>query len=129
MKPVIGLTGSIAAGKSTVANVFGACGAMVIDSDKASHEVLQSEQVKKELVAWWGETILDDDGNVDRKAVAAVVFKNPDELKRLEGVIYPRIEMRRQEKITAAQKDPAVRAIVIDAPKLIEAGLDQICDV
>lgn len=127
-KPVIGLTGSIAAGKSTVAGMFRDLGACIIDSDRVSHEVLQTDEVKAILTGWWGGAILDESGRVDRKAVATRVFGQSEALARLEGVLYPRIGERRRDVLAAAQADPGYSAVVIDAPKLIEAGLHESCD-
>jgi dephospho-CoA kinase len=127
-KPTIGVTGSIGAGKTAVSHFFGEWGGLVIDSDRISHAVLQSPEVKSILLGWWGESILAGDGSVDRRAVADRVFEHPAELARLEGVLYPRINARREVLMGEGEANPAVRAMVIDAPKLIEAGLHRTCD-
>lgn len=127
-KPIIGLAGGIGSGKSSVARVFESLGAAVIDSDRLSHEQLADPVVRERLRQWWGGSLFTPDGAVDRKALAAIVFRDPEALRRLEGLLYPRIERRREELVAGLQRDPRVVAIVIDAPKLFEVGLDRRCD-
>jgi dephospho-CoA kinase len=128
-KPVIGLAGGIGAGKSTVARLLNSLGAGVIDSDTLGHEVLQEPDVVDELRSWWGENVVTPAGNIDRQEVGRVVFADPAELERLEDFLYPRIGRRRDQLIAEYELQPAVRAVVIDAPKLFEAGVDRECDV
>jgi dephospho-CoA kinase len=128
-KPIIGITGGIGAGKSTVAEMLASQGAAVIDSDALAHEELRKAEVIGELRDWWGDRILGPDGMVSRREIGKIVFNAPEELGRLEGLLYPRIHHRRRELVERYEADPAVRAIVLDAPKLYEAGLDKFCDV
>lgn len=128
MKPIIGLTGGIGSGKSTVARILESLGAAVIDSDRLSHDQLADPVVVAALCSWWGEGVRSPGGPADRAAIARIVFEDPVELARLEGLIYPRIERRRVELTAGYNKDPAIRAIVLDAPKLFEAGVDAACD-
>lgn len=127
-KPVIGLVGGIGAGKTSVAQLLQALGAAVIDSDRLAHEELACAEVTNLLRQWWGDSILTPTGEVERKAVGAIVFSNPQELSRLEKLLYPRIETRRQAIMAPLEEDEAVLAIVLDAPKLLEAGLGKACD-
>lgn len=127
-KPIIGLTGGIGSGKSTVASVLASLGAGVIDSDRLNHEQLADPEVVATLCSWWGEGVRSPEGRADRKALARIVFDDPAELTRLEGLVYPRIERRRQELIAAFIADPAVKAIVLDTPKLFEVGMNAECD-
>jgi dephospho-CoA kinase len=128
-KPVIGIAGGIGAGKTQVARLLEALGAAVIDSDELVHEELRDQEVVATLRQWWGDRILTPDGEVDRGAVGAVVFGDAAQLGRLERLLYPRVERRRRELMEAYTEDARVRAIVIDAPKLFEAGVDKVCDV
>jgi dephospho-CoA kinase len=105
-----------------------ALGAAVIDSDVIAHEELREPEVVEELRRWWGDRILGADGGVSRRAIGAIVFNNPAELDRLEKLLYPRIHRRREKLVEGFNRNPAVRAVVLDAPKLYEAGLDSICD-
>lgn len=127
-KPIIGLAGGIGAGKSAVARIFESLGVAVIDSDRLNHEQLADPEVKGILRQWWGESIFTESGEVDRKALADIVFGNSCLLKRLEDLVYPRINRRRDELLAGYQANPAVLAIVMDSPKLFEAGLDGLCD-
>ncbi|KAA0219599.1 MAG: dephospho-CoA kinase [Phycisphaerae bacterium] len=127
-KPIIGIVGTIGAGKSAVAGLLAEFGAGVIDSDAAAHEVLQEEDVRGTLVQWWGPRVCPDGRAVDRSVVASIVFADPEQLRRLEGLLYPRIAERRDAQVARFEQNAAIRAIVLDAPKLIEAGLDNQCD-
>ncbi|MCP3904951.1 MAG: dephospho-CoA kinase [Planctomycetes bacterium] len=125
-RPVIGLTGGIGSGKSTVGRMLIERGCVVSDSDRDGRAALRDETIRDTLVAWWGEAILDDAGEVDRRAVGRIVFVDPDERRRLEALTHPWIERRRLETFGAAGAEKT--AFVIDAPLLIEAGLDRMCD-
>ncbi|RJP36726.1 MAG: dephospho-CoA kinase [Phycisphaerales bacterium] len=126
-KPIIGLVGSIGAGKSTVAAILGSLGAGVIDADREAHRELACPEVAATLARWWGDAVAPG-GVVDRAAVARIVFADAAQLTRLESLLYPRMARRRAEVIERWNADPAVRAIVLDSPKLLEAGLDGECD-
>jgi dephospho-CoA kinase len=127
-KPVIGLVGGIGAGKTSVAQILESLGAAVVDSDRLGHEQLRDPEVIATLREWWGESILLRNGEIDRRAIGAIVFDDAAMLARLERLLYPRIERRRRELMAAHSADPRVKAIVIDAPKLFEAAVDRICD-
>ncbi|MCH8967430.1 MAG: dephospho-CoA kinase, partial [Planctomycetes bacterium] len=127
-KPIIGLTGGIGAGKSTVARILESLGAAVIDFDRLAHEQLRDRSVIETLCDWWGEGILGSDGSVDRQSVAAIVFENPKQLARLEDLLYPRIGRARKDLVASYDCDPSVRAVVLEVPKLFEVGLAETCD-
>ncbi len=127
-KPIIGLCGGIGAGKSRVAAEFDRLGCVVIDSDRLNHEVLEQPQVLAELVRWWGGDVCGPDGKPDRKRIAEIVFSDAQQKGRLERLVYPLIDQRRRAKIHAVQDQPAVKAIVIDSPLLLESNLDRECD-
>jgi dephospho-CoA kinase len=128
-KIVIGLAGGIGAGKSTVARILADLGARVIESDCLNREELNTPEVIETLVAWFGESIRSPDGGIMPQAVADIIFRDPGQRARLEGLLHPRIERRRNQLIDRARRDPDTRAIVLDSPLLFEAGLDRICDV
>lgn len=127
-KPVIGLCGGIGSGKSAVAAEFGRQGCLVVDSDRLSHEVLAGPAVVQELRRWWGDEVVSPDGKPDRGRIARIVFSSADEKRRLEGLLYPLISARRAAMIRAVEEDPAVKAIVLDSPLLLESRLDRHCD-
>lgn len=127
-KPVIGLIGGIGAGKSSVAALFAKHGCAVIDSDALAHDALQTAPVKRELLAWLGEAILEADGSVSRRAVGRIVFGDPVKLERLNALIHPLVHQRRKELMVQYERDPGICAMVWDSPLLLEAGLDRECD-
>ncbi|MCA9295554.1 MAG: dephospho-CoA kinase [Phycisphaerales bacterium] len=124
--PVIGLTGGIGAGKSTVAEMLEGLGCFVVNSDALAHAALRDAEVIATLVSWWGDSILDASGGLDRRAIASIVFAEASERRRLERLVHPWIEARRRELFASAPAD--TRALVIDAPLLLEAGLDRECE-
>jgi dephospho-CoA kinase len=126
-KPVIGIVGGVGAGKSTVAAELGALGCAVIDADAVGHELLGEDEVRQALRQRWGDRVLRPDGSVDRKAVAAIVFSDADELAALNAVMHPRIRRRMERRIAAARIDTAVPAVAVDAAVLFEAGWDKLC--
>jgi dephospho-CoA kinase len=127
-KPIIGIAGGIGAGKSAVASIFAELGAAVVDADRINHEELDSPEVVSALRQWWGSGVVRADGRADRNAIRAIVRENHQELRRLEGLVHPRIARRSNAMIEAFLADPAVRAVVWDAPLLFEVGLAERCD-
>jgi dephospho-CoA kinase len=128
VKPVIGLVGAIGAGKSVAAAAFAGLGGVVIDADRLGHAVLELAEVKSALVERWGERVLRPNGSVDRRAVAEIVFADPAERKALEVVVFPPITALAREQVAAAQADPSIRFVVLDAPTLLEAGWESLVD-
>ena len=124
--PVIGLTGGIGAGKSTVGRILQNLGCVVSDSDRDAAAVLAMPDVREQLEDWWGKEIVAPDGTLDRRAIAARVFEDPRERGRLENLVHPLVHERRRARFAEAPAD--TRAHVIDAPLLFEAGLDEECD-
>ncbi|MCS6864576.1 MAG: dephospho-CoA kinase [Gemmataceae bacterium] len=121
-KPVIGLVGAIGAGKSTVARCFANRGAWVIDADALGHDALRQPEIVAALVQRWGEKIQKADGSLDRRAIARIVFADPQERNVLETIVFPYITAQMQKQIAAAQMNPQVPLIVLDAAVLLEAG-------
>ncbi len=122
---LVGLTGGIATGKSTVAGIFKRCGAAVIDADALAREVVQpGKPAWREIVKVFGKTALNPDRTLNRQALGAKVFGHPAKLRRLEHIIHPRVA-REQRRLTrqAAQKDPDA-VVIYDVPLLFEAGID-----
>lgn len=133
---LIGLTGNIACGKSSVVAMLRELGAHAIDADVVTHALqLPGEPVYQQIVATFGEQILSaPDGPIDRKALGAIVFSDPAELRRLEQIVHPavhgHVEAWLRDVARQAESDAlGVRHVaVIDAIKLIEAGWPAICD-
>jgi len=124
---VLGLTGGIAAGKSTVARMFERLGAVVIDADRIAREVIESPEIRDRIRREWGEEFLDPEGRPDRRRIARRAFQDPASLRQLNSWVHPptlREMERRLEQ--AAETGPPL--IVIDAPLLLEKDLDRWCD-
>jgi len=117
----VGLTGGIGSGKSSVAARLRELGAVVIDSDRLAREVVEpGTGGHAEVVTRFGTGVLAPDGSIDRAALAAKIFGDPEARKALEGIIHPRVRARTAELALAAAPDAVV---VNDVPLLVEAGL------
>lgn len=127
-KPVIGLVGAIGAGKSTAAKCFALRGGHVIDADKLGHEALKQPEIVAALVNRWGDRARKPDGGLDRREIGKIVFADSTERNTLEAVVFPYIEKRTREEIDAAQSNPAVAFVVLDAAVLLEAGWGEMVD-
>ena len=124
---VIGLVGGIGAGKSEVARVFAGLGALVYDADAETRVALRRRDVLESLRAWWGGRVVGADGLVNRAAVASIVFADDAERERLESLIHPLLAAARAEIVERAEREGAP-AVIIDAPLLFEAGIENECD-
>jgi dephospho-CoA kinase len=117
----VGLTGGIGSGKTTVARRLVAHGAVLVDSDVLAREVVAPGTAGlAEVVAAFGEGVLDAAGALDRQALAAVVFGDPAARERLNGIVHPRVRVRSDEMVGAA---PADAVVVQDVPLLVESGM------
>jgi dephospho-CoA kinase len=149
---VIGILGGIASGKSQVTRMLAELGCGILDADRAGHEVLRQDEVKQEIRERWGNGVFDSQGEIDRQAVAQIVFAKtkstetkPNDTKRhlipdqqptdataerrfLEQLTHGRIAelLKRQSDEFAAAGQ--AKAIVLDAALLLEAGWDKLCD-
>jgi len=127
-KPVIGLVGGIGSGKSWVAQRLAEHGGAVFNADDHARAALDEPHVQRRLVEAFGPSVIGDDGQTDRKALADIVFNAPERRQALEAIIHPIVAERREAMVAAAQADPAVRFIVLDVPLLVEVGLHEACD-
>lgn len=125
---VVGLAGGIGSGKSAVARMLGELGAIVSDSDAEARRALQRADVRARLVEMWGREILDEQGEVDRAMVAGIVFSLPEAREKLEQIVHPIVHRARLRQLVRARRERAP-ALVIDAPLLFEAGVDEECDL
>ena len=126
--PIIGLTGGVGCGKSTVAGQFERLGCAVISADELNHDIIGLPKVVRQIQQWWGQRMLDDQGRIDRGAVGRVVFEDESELKKLTDLVHPLVELRERELLERYIAAPTVRAVVLDVPLLIEVGQDKWCD-
>ncbi len=126
---VVGLTGQTGAGKSTVSRLFRARGIEVIDCDQVSRDVVANEKrCLADLALEFSIAILNMDGTLNRKKLAALVFGNPQKLSKLNELIFPHIRTEINERIAALQKQGA-ELVVLDAPTLFESGADADCEL
>lgn len=122
---LIGLTGNIGTGKSTVAAMLAELGAEVIDADRVAHEVMQAGTLAhRRIVEAFGLEVLDPDGEIDRARLGAIVFADPAALMRLEAIVHPATLEAINRRIAAISAD----VVVVEAIKLIESGIADGCD-
>jgi dephospho-CoA kinase len=127
--PVIGLTGGIATGKSTVAGMMEDLGARLIDADAVSREVVAvGEPAWQEIVTAFGAGVLSPDRSVDRRLLGDAVFGRPEALRRLNDIVHPRVIARIEERVRSFRNCPDAPALVVVAPLLIEAGICGLVD-
>ena len=125
---IIGLTGGIACGKSTVSTELRAHGAAIIDADALVHELSQPHQpIYNAYVERFGREIVAADGTLDRAAIARRVFADPAVRAEVEAIAHPIIRRAAEERLRAA-RDENKRAAVLDVPLLFEAGWDALAD-
>ena len=121
---IIGLTGGIASGKSTVSKYLAEKGFNVYDADKMGRDISERKSVQEEIITIFGDKILDKNGNVDRKKLKEIVFENKDKLKKLNGIIHPKV-IDFYKELKEKNTD---EVIIFDVPLLFESGLDKFCD-
>lgn len=128
MTYILGLTGGIASGKSTVSAYLAQNGALIIDADLIARQVVAKKSSGlKQIVAKFGEEILTASGELDRKKLGKLVFSNKELLKALTDITGPLIRAEILREIEAAKK-AQVKLVVLDIPLLFEAGYQTLCD-
>ncbi len=122
----LGLTGGLATGKSTAAEILASLGAEIIDADRIAHQVLEPEgEAYSDVVAYFGRTILTEDGKVDRKKLGRIVFSSPDRRQQLEKLTHPHILAEIERRLEEARESSR---IVLEAPLLFETGLEKLVE-
>lgn len=122
---VVGLTGGIASGKTTVANWLAGFGVPVIDADVLARSlVLPGKPALKEVVVAFGEEVLNDAGQLDRARMRTLVFNNPEKRKQLEEILHPRIRQQMRQRVRAL----AAPYCILSVPLLIESGQQDLVD-
>lgn len=121
---VAGLTGGIASGKTTVARMFAEEGAHVIDIDEISRFVVEPHKPAwQDIVGYFGETLLRDDGTVDRNRLGRIVFADPIKRKKLERMVHPRILKEYEERLRTIIKKNRQAVVIADVPLLMEIDM------
>ena len=121
---IIGLTGGIATGKSTVSKILRDLNIKVIDADKIAHNVLEHEDVINKIQDVFSKNVVNENGKIDRKKLGKIVFEDNKKLKKLESITHPKI----LEIIDYKLKESKDELIVLDAPLLFETSLDDKVD-
>jgi dephospho-CoA kinase len=125
---VIGLTGSIGTGKSEVARLLQALGAVIIDADLVGHQAYKpNTESWREVVRAFGEDILQPSGEIDRRKLGSIVFSDPERLARLNGIMHPRMARMVAEDLERLRRQDTLVAVV-EAALLFEAGWDSLVD-
>ncbi|WP_457644619.1 dephospho-CoA kinase [Persephonella sp.] len=117
----IGLTGSIGTGKSTVGKIFSELGAYVIDADKIVHALLRREDIKEKIRKEFGD-VFDSKGEIDRKKLGSIVFKDPEKKRKLESIIHPEVRKEIKRRIKEIEKKDPEGVVIVEVPLLIETG-------
>ena len=126
---LVGLTGGVATGKTTAANMFKDCGAVLIDADRLAREVVKpGKPAWREIVKAFGKSILKPDGALNRDALAGIVFRRPGKRRLLERIIHPRVARLQAGLTSAAARNNPRAVIVYEVPLLFEAGVDKRVD-
>lgn len=126
---LVGLTGGVATGKSTVAALFKRFGAVVIDADALAREVAETgKPAWRDIVTVFGAEVLNPDRTINRRALGAIVFRNKAKRRRLEQIIHPRVAREQIRLTRAAAKRDSHAVVLYDVPLLFEAGIDKRVD-
>jgi len=126
---VIGLTGGIASGKSTVSGILKSLGALIIDADKVAREVVEpGQRALKEIVKEFGRDVLKEDGTLDRKLLGKIVFSQKSSLEKLNKITHPEICRIIKERIDDAKRAQLYDVVIVDAAILLESGMDKLVD-
>lgn len=126
---IVGLTGGIGSGKSTVAHRLGELGAAIVDADKLGHGAyLPGGPAYDDVVAAFGREVVAPDGSIDRKALGARVFADPAALARLNAIVHPRIAEGIRVEIARLRGGDPRKPIVVEAAVLLEAGWQTLVD-
>ena len=122
---LVGLTGGIASGKSTVAKILGRLGAAIVDADVLSREVVApGHDGWKEIVATFGREVLQPDQTLDRQKLRTIIFNNPEARKKLEAIIHPRVRALAEQRIRE-HGDAGFVVVVYEVPLLFEGNLHE----
>ncbi len=121
MAKIVGLSGGIGSGKSTVARMLAELGATVIDADAIVHELqAPGTPLVEEIRQAFGDGVVGEDGALDRAALGDIVFRDETARKRLNDLVHPKVGAEFARRVAAAQGDPATRLLVLDIPLLFE---------
>ena len=127
-KPLVGITGIIGSGKSTVATRFEKLGNAVFNSDETAREITQESETLQDIQQQFGVDILNSSGQLDREKMAQLVFQDPAQLKKLNQIIHPRVRAKMWEFVKKGQNDSSIKLILVDSPLIYETDLHKYLD-
>jgi dephospho-CoA kinase len=126
---LVGLTGGVATGKSTVAKMFNRCGAILIDADELARELVEPEKPAwHAIVKLFGKTVLNQDRSLNRQALGSIVFHNLKKRRQLERIVHPRVAREQQRLVRRIAKRKPHAVVIYEVPLLFEAGVDKRVD-
>ena len=125
---VIGLTGGIGSGKSTVSQFLAELGVVILNADEVGHKAFKPDtEIWHKVVAAFGRQIVTPDGNIDRKKLGEIVFGNAESLSRLNQIMHPRMYAQVKAQLEEYRQQ-GTRVVVLEAPLLLEAGWTPLVD-
>jgi len=126
---IIGLTGGIASGKSTVSKFLAELGAIIIDGDETAHRLMEPNQpIWEDVVNVFGREVLNPDSTIDRIKLGAIVFNDREKLQVLNQIAHPRIIAEIQNELQHLRHTQPDSVLVLDIPLLFEGRMDRLCD-
>jgi dephospho-CoA kinase len=126
---LVGLTGGVATGKSTVAKMFKQCGAAVINADLLARQVVEpGKPAWRAIVKLFGRTVLNQDRSLDRQTLGSIVFHNPKKRRQLERIIHPRVAREHLRFVHRIAKRKPHAVVIYEVPLLFEAGVHKRVD-
>lgn len=126
---IIGLTGGIASGKSTVAQVFKGLGAYIIDADKVAHQIVEpGNPAWRDVIKHFGDKILNKDSTINREMLGDMVFGNPELLDDLNKITHPRVMERFKDELQCIKTNNPDAIVIMEVPLLYETHLERLCD-
>lgn len=127
---LIGITGGIGSGKSSLARLFARWGAVVVDADQLAHQVLEDQEIKAQLQSAFGAEVVDAEGRLNRSAVGRVAFASRQNWERLNQIVRPQLEVALWAAVEEAIRTAGCQGIVVvDAPLLFEWKIENRFDV
>lgn len=126
---IIGLTGGIASGKSTVSRILKDLGGIIIDADETAHSVIEPHKPAwKDIVENFGQEILNPDMTINRDRLGEIVFLDPEQLDRLNHITHPRIMESLKDEFQRIKTSSPDAIVVLEVPLLYETFMDRMCD-
>ena len=126
---ILGITGSIGSGKTTIAKIFSKRHFNRIDADEIGHQIIKNEEIKDKIIKAFGKDVLDKNGEIGRNRLGSVVFNDDKKLKKLDSIMHPLIIEEIKNQIRQIQKKCGGNAkIIVDAPLLLETKAKNLVD-